>query len=73
MCQIKAEQFRRLAVECERQAELAAGEPLFREMQARLAKSYSALAEAEDWLDGLLANSAAAATRTPEIEIVRAA
>lgn len=53
MCQNKAEQFRRLANECERQAELAAGEPLFREMQLRLAKSYSALAETEDWLDGL--------------------
>ncbi len=53
MCQIKAEQFRRLATECERQAELADGEPMFREMQSHLAKSYSALAEAEDWLDGL--------------------
>ena len=57
MCQIKAGQFRRLAAECERQAELAAGEPLFREMQARLAKSYFALAEAEDWLDGFLADT----------------
>lgn len=53
MCQIKAEQYRRLAHECERQAELAAGEPVFREMQTRLARSYHALAEAEDWLDGL--------------------
>lgn len=71
MCQNKAEQFRRLANECERQAELAAGEPMFREMQRRLAKSYSALAETEDWLDGL-DESVSAAEREPH-EIVRAA
>jgi hypothetical protein len=70
MCQIKAEQFRRLANECERQAELAAGEPLFREMQRRLARSYSALAETEDWLDGL--DEAVPAGQQPRV-IVHAA
>lgn len=58
MCQIKAEQFRRLAAECERQAELASTEPYFRTVQSRLAKSYHALAETEDWLDGLMPDSA---------------
>jgi len=49
----KQRNYRALAAECERQAELAFEEPHFREMQKRLAKSYAALAEAEDWLDGL--------------------
>jgi hypothetical protein len=71
MSQIKAEQFRRLANECERQAELAAGEPMFREMQRRLAKSYQALAETEEWLDGL--EEAAPAPRLLSREIVQAA
>lgn len=71
MCQIKAEQFRRLAGECERQAELAAGEPMFREMQVRLARSYLTLAETEDWLDGF--EEATTATASPTREIVRAA
>ena len=48
----KARSYRALAVECERQAELAVEEPHFRDMQKRLANSYHALAEAEDWLEG---------------------
>lgn len=52
MSRSKARNYRALAVECGRQAELAAEEPHFREMQLRLAKSYTALAEAEEWLDG---------------------
>lgn len=48
----KTRNYRALAAECERQAELAFEEPNFREMQMRLASSYYALAEAEDWLDG---------------------
>jgi hypothetical protein len=62
MSRSKARNYRALAVECERQAELAFEEPHFREMQLRLAKSYAALAEAEEWLDGdafPLANDAA--------------
>ena len=50
----KARNYRALAAECERQAELAFEEPSFREMQMRLASSYHALAEAEDWLDGVV-------------------
>lgn len=49
----KSRSYRALAAECERQAELAFEEPLFRDMQRRLAKSYAALADAEDWLDGI--------------------
>jgi hypothetical protein len=52
MSKTKAERFRIMAAECERQAELAAGEEDFREMQKNLANSYHALAETEDWLDG---------------------
>lgn len=52
MSRTKARNFRALALECERQAELAFEEPHFREMQLRLAKSYAALAATEDWLDG---------------------
>jgi hypothetical protein len=47
-----ARNYRALAAECERQAELAIEEPHFRALQQRLARSYAALAEAEDWLDG---------------------
>ncbi len=49
----KARSYRALAAECERQAQLAFEEPDFREMQRRLAKSYAALADAEDWLNGI--------------------
>jgi hypothetical protein len=65
----KARNYRALAAECERQAELAIEEPHFREMQLRLAKSYAALAETEEWLEGRFApvqdarKTAAAATR----------
>ena len=52
MSRTKARNYRALSLECKRQAELAFAEPRFREMQLRLAKSYAALAEAEDWLDG---------------------
>jgi hypothetical protein len=50
-----ARNYRALAAECERQAELAFEEPHFRELQMRLAKSYSALAETEEWLEGRFA------------------
>jgi hypothetical protein len=53
MSRSKARNYRALALESERQAELAFAEPHFREMQKRLAKSYAALADAEDWLDGI--------------------
>jgi hypothetical protein len=52
MSRSKAERFRAMSAECERQAELASEEPEFRELQRRLARSYAALAESEDWLDG---------------------
>jgi hypothetical protein len=52
MSKTRAERFRIMAAECERQAELAIEEKEFREMQKRLAGSYHALAETEDWLDG---------------------
>jgi hypothetical protein len=52
MSRSKAERFRTMSAECERQAELAAEEPEFRELQKRLARAYAALAESEDWLDG---------------------
>lgn len=52
MSKVKAERFRIMAIECERQAELAIEEAEFREMQKRLARSYHALADTEDWLDG---------------------
>jgi hypothetical protein len=52
MSKTKAERFRIMAAECERQAELAIGETDFREMQEKLANSFHALAETEDWLDG---------------------
>lgn len=56
MSRARARNYRALALECERQAALAFEEPHFREMQTRLAKSYAALADAEDWLDGVAAN-----------------
>lgn len=52
MSKIRAERFRMMALECARQAELAVEEAEFREMQKRLARSYHALADTEDWLDG---------------------
>ena len=52
MTRSKAERFRAMAAECERQAELASEEPEFRELQKRLAGAYASLAESEDWLDG---------------------
>ena len=52
MSRSNAERFRAMAAECERQAQLAAEEPEFRELQERLARAYASLAEAEDWLDG---------------------
>ena len=52
MSRSKAERFRAMAAECERQAELASEEPEFRALQKRLARAYAALAESEDWLDG---------------------
>ena len=52
MTRSKAERFRAMSVECERQAELASEEPEFRELQQRLGRAYAALAESEDWLDG---------------------
>lgn len=53
MSKSKAERFRMMAAECERQAELAAAEEVeFREMQKHLANSFHALAETEDWLEG---------------------
>jgi len=55
MSKSKARNYRALAEECRRQAALASGEPLFREMQLRLAHSYLALADSEDWLDGRMA------------------
>ena len=56
MSKTKAERFRIMAAECERQAELPTGEADFREMQERLANSFHALAETEDWLDGRAKN-----------------
>jgi hypothetical protein len=52
MSRSKAERFRAMAAECERQAQLASEEPEFRELQKRLSRAYAALAESEDWLDG---------------------
>lgn len=52
MSKIRAERFRIMAIECERQAELATEEAEFCEMQKRLARSYHSLADTEDWLDG---------------------
>lgn len=62
MCGSKARNYRALAAECQRQAELAFAEPHFREMQTRLARSYRALAETEDWLDGRIAQERARET-----------
>ena len=45
MTRSKAERFRAMSVECERQAELASEEPEFRELQQRLGRAYAALAE----------------------------
>jgi hypothetical protein len=69
MSRMKARNYRGLAEECRRQAELASEEPQFREMQQRLARSYIALAESEDWLDGRVAaepNVAALSASTAE-------
>ena len=52
MSKSQAERFRAMAIECERQAQLAAEEPEFQELQTRLARAYAALAESEDWLEG---------------------
>ncbi|HLL27089.1 MAG TPA: hypothetical protein VKT73_05500 [Xanthobacteraceae bacterium] len=52
MSRSKAERYRAMAAECERQAELACEEPEFRDLQKRLGGAYTALAEAEDWLEG---------------------
>jgi hypothetical protein len=52
----EAERFRIMAAECERQAKLATEEDDFREMQEKLANSFHALAETEDWLDGRAEN-----------------
>lgn len=52
MSKSQAERFRAMAAECERQAQLAAEEPEFRDLQRRLASAYAALAESEDWLEG---------------------
>jgi hypothetical protein len=61
----KARNYRALAAECERQAELAIEEPHFREMQKRLAKSYAALAETEEWLEGRLLRDEKAHANAP--------
>lgn len=61
MSKTKAERFRIMAAECERQAELATGEADFREMQEKLANSFHALAETEDWLNGQSENLATTA------------
>lgn len=61
----KAKNYRALALECERQAALAFEEPHFREMQLRLAKSYAALAEAEEWLDGAAEDNAYVSAAAP--------
>lgn len=61
MSKTKAERFRIMAAECERQAELATGETDFREMQEKLANSFHALAETEDWLNGQSENPATTA------------
>ena len=63
----KAERFRVLAAECERQAELASEEPDFRELQRKLARSFAALAESEDWLDGAPPQRAEPPRTAPEI------
>jgi hypothetical protein len=60
MSKVKADRFRIMAAECERQAELAHGEEEFREIQQKLSRSYLALAEREDWLDSMSANKGAA-------------
>ena len=55
----KARSYRALAAECERQAALAFEEPQFRAMQLKLARSYAALAESEEWLNGIVEPSRA--------------
>ena len=66
MSKTKAERFRIMAAECERQAELATEETDFREMQEKLANSFHALADTEDWLDGRAENPAKAASKIAE-------
>ena len=68
MSRSKATNYRALAEECRRQAALAHEEPHFREMQVRLANSYLALAESEDWLDGRTAAQSYAATHSSAME-----
>lgn len=72
MSRSKAERFRAMAAECERQAELASQEPEFRELQKRLAHSYAALAESEDWLDGRAETEAYLAPALPVEEVAAA-
>lgn len=72
MSKTKAERFRTMAAECERQAELATEEAEFREMQMRLASSFHALAENEDWLDGR-AETGGAGTAKPAASVYEAA
>jgi hypothetical protein len=66
MSKMKAERFRVMAAECKRQAALADGEEEFREIQVKLARSYLALAETEDWLDGRAVNEEMRLTPTVE-------
>lgn len=68
MSKTRAERFRIMAAECERQAELAIEEKEFREMQRRLAGSYHALAETEDWLDGRSEDSAIGPVSSPDYQ-----
>jgi hypothetical protein len=68
MSKTKAERFRIMAAECERQAELATEEKEFREIQRRLAGSYHALAETEDWLDGRMEKSVSVRAGAPDYQ-----
>ena len=68
MSRSKAERFRAIAAECERQAQLASEEPEFRELQNKLALAYAALAESEDWLEGRAATEAYLAPEFPASE-----
>jgi len=68
MSRSKAERFRTMAAECERQAHLASEEPEFHELQKRLSRAYAALAESEDWLDGRAETEAYLAPALPTEE-----
>ena len=73
MSRSKAERFRAIAAECERQAQLASSEePEFRELQNKLALAYAALAESEDWLDGRADTEAYVAREFPAAETAAA-